>query len=819
MESIVINDFSAGWTPEDDPINGRKNGLLKMNSVELDQNGAVRMSGGIKNLFATNYPANAHTLYSKFIGAGQQRYLALTNGAIYRNETEILSGGSITRAAFGSAFNFVIICSGSLYKKDTGASLSNLGINPPAVAPTVATGNPGGTLLGTYEYAQVHVAKFNNAYVAKSPMGMISVSIDANNESILVTPRAPALDDTQATETWIFRRGGTLDDWYRIRAMFAAAPFDDNISDQDAATLNIKSNIHLINISSIEEAVLAMAGPVNGRMIYFSESSIYISEINSIDSIDSRFVISFTGVGTEIFLWAIKLTDNGILVGTTLDVYLLSGTFRTLADGTIDAYLEGLSVDSPPISIDVAKYQGNVIYMAADGWKMFSPGSAGSIPLCAATSDRLYRGERLHDYGGVPIYPYPITHAGEIPRYSCVVARNKLWTRVPILQENFTAALQSRVEVYDFVRKYWRVLPISPTLLWDQEDDAVLAFFDDATGKNLREIDNQFQKLNEGAVKQIVTLRGAFQDKGQIKNRKDFLSIRLRCYTGNDPTTLHLYRDGSFSDIVTTLAFTNDTLEEKFIDLSSVANLQGVKNVAWELTGPLADFLLTDISLDFEPYPEPLVSYKVKGKNLGPNKKRLRTQPFLIDTRGANVIVTPYIDGVQGAIKTINTSSKRTAFYFFTTDVYGVDYDFDLLTADPNNPFELWEVHQPEIVQVLPVAKKFDQIGPTEMFRWGKLKTLELRLIAFNSTAHGNIMPYTLYFEDTFSASSSFAIYDSKEAVYPIPMPKTTHGEVIRIELGPTEYDFHRLYTRIQVAKSNDTTDLRWLTLEEASVQ
>src|SRR5437773_9367400 len=128
MQQLIINDWSAGWTPQESPVNGRKNGLLKMDSLELDINGEVTLTGGTKNIFSYNYPADAHTLYSKFIDGLQRRYLALTNGYVYRDTNSIIFEGSLTRAAFGAAYGFVYIFSGNKRRKDDGSITSIIGI-------------------------------------------------------------------------------------------------------------------------------------------------------------------------------------------------------------------------------------------------------------------------------------------------------------------------------------------------------------------------------------------------------------------------------------------------------------------------------------------------------------------------------------------------------------------------------------------------------------------------------------------------------------------------------------------------------------------
>src|SRR2546430_5791139 len=46
--------------------------------------------------------------------------------------------------------------------------------------------------------------------------------------------------------------------------------------------------------------------------------------------------------------------ENQVIIGTTEEVYILTGTFITMPDGTLDVYIRGLGVEETPISIDVA---------------------------------------------------------------------------------------------------------------------------------------------------------------------------------------------------------------------------------------------------------------------------------------------------------------------------------------------------------------------------------------------------------------------------------------------------------------------------------
>src|SRR6516225_12365088 len=116
MASVKWNDFSSGWTPSDDKVNGRKNGLLQMNNVELDKNGALQMVGGY-NVIRSFYPAPATDLFSNVLKATRHDYVAMTNGQVQRDDIVLFSGGDTIKTAFGVAYDYTLICSGTKYYK------------------------------------------------------------------------------------------------------------------------------------------------------------------------------------------------------------------------------------------------------------------------------------------------------------------------------------------------------------------------------------------------------------------------------------------------------------------------------------------------------------------------------------------------------------------------------------------------------------------------------------------------------------------------------------------------------------------------------
>src|SRR6266513_2642686 len=177
MAEFHINDFSAVLISSDDDVNGRKNGLLRRENVEL----------------VLTFPNQVHTIFSKFLGAGtpespQYQYAADILGNVFRSlapstQTSIGSGGSLSRAAFLGLYEYVLFASGAVRKRDDGTTATNLG-QVAAVAPTVAAipvGTfPTGVLNGDYQYIQINVfVNSSGGYRARSAASPLSVKVTA----------------------------------------------------------------------------------------------------------------------------------------------------------------------------------------------------------------------------------------------------------------------------------------------------------------------------------------------------------------------------------------------------------------------------------------------------------------------------------------------------------------------------------------------------------------------------------------------------------------------------------------------------------------
>jgi hypothetical protein len=988
-ETLFIRDFSGGWTPSDDPINGRPNGLLQMDNLELDKNGALTLIGGTQ-IVQSGFPANAHTMYSRYISGIRHDYVALVNGDVWRDGAQILSGGDSQNAAFDTAYNFTIICSGSKRVKDSGSAVVNLGILPPTLSPTItssqsnapwqvvgpymssisqvwgsssfgsyyvqivtdsSTGtggiqtdpgslhdctilssvagsgtatdddfivlsgyiaNPYGVSLqfdvllvnppplgaqvsdyysyvvadlaqqaefdsvtgvftlrmkrsdfykqgggsydwstvwgfkvwvdlhrisseainiwsftgqssfviqggsiaqfGTYEYVQMNVNN-TGSYLAKSILGPISKPRDLFGLCGLISAQDPAGVDPQCNEAWIFRRGGTLEQWYRVMVLNSSTGYTnkyDTFSDSQAQAVNITVNLNLVSIASITDKIFDIVGPIQGRWYYFTTNFMYPSDQNNPDLVDTSRSLRTCGSASEMHMWARGISASVVIIGTTVDMYLLTGTFTTFPDGSIDIYYQDLNVKYPPITYDAVAYGGAVYYLANDGWRMIMATSFGTTYanqnnqlIVAPNTDRLYRNESCYGYAGINLKIPPGTL-----RFPVIVAKNKLWCFI---------WGTGRCEVYDFMRQYWRTFNYNlgdVGAAFSTQDGQVLAFYTN-DGKT-REIGLQGSKLIDGVNQQSFSLLTGFKDEGKPRQRKDTYTLKSRIYTGLGSCNVDVTNEKGVKSLFPSSLTSHSISTEVFLDasLNSVPNMDLSKAFQFHLYGQTNDLTIEDVSLDFDSRPVPLTFLRIYPSNFGsPTAKRLRTWPIVIDTLGKDVTFTPDIDGLAAPTSIFNTSSKRTVYHYFTTDVFGTDYGGMLY--DPAGLMEVWSVlgqdSGPEIVQNLPIPKKFDQVGPLELFRFSKIVQIELRVLSDG----GPQIPFTIYFSDYSILSGSFVVAPGKDDSYFIDVPKGTNGRILRVEIGPTAFTFHRFYMRFQVAISGDqpNTELTWITL------
>lgn len=217
---------------------------------------------------------------------------------------------------------------------------------------------------------------------------------------------------------------------------------------------------------------------------------------------------------------------------------------------------------------------------------------------------------------------------------------------------------------------------------------------------------------------------------------------------------------------------------------------------------------------EVEVLPARLESYYTPFTNMGVAAyKRIRTVPIVIYTYGQPVTYTPIVDGISYPPTTFNTNFKQTVYYFFTTDVFGIDVGGNFTAV---GPFEFYEFGTPENVEVLPVPKKFDQFQPIRFDKIGKLFSLRVRMIMRGTTS---TVPLSIYIDQGTTPNvnpayvTSFTVVPLTDTVLEIELPKNLNGSIFRVELGPTIDMFHRYDLQVKASSSGMESDSKWMTL------
>jgi len=576
-------------------------------------------------------------------------------------------------------------------------------------------GSAAGPLTGKYEYLQVNVG--NNGYIAKSSAGPpMNFYLELNNGFATVTPQDPSvLSDFQINEVWIYRRkvdaagGDPSGNFFRVAQITSAlgSAFNDRVTDQDAQTIDEPLNQFLVSLQDdiFPDDIYFLETNYFERTLYMSPREIWLSDTLNPDAIDLRFTIKLTGDAAEYNLWMIKAGPALILVGTTNDIYEISGTLREQPDGTLDINIIPLGIKQPPATSAVCLHKNTVYYIGTDGLNALT----GSVNQSFNGSlSALWDGYTVQ--GMLPFSKAPIN----IYSYHLAVSKNKLFMQV-------THTDNSRsLMVYSFQRNYWYryllstidpgsgYLPGAVFSLFVEEDDILLGGFADTGNFYLRVLDNGNTIDGTG---QAIVLRTLVLDDNQPLVRKDSYVLKLKVDTGGIGCTAKLYKNESTSATVLG-TFATSGISEVAFDISTLIGL--AKSYQLEIVGTgLLIFRMTEWSIEYDPRPKQTLYLRIPPNNYGtPGRKRYPTLPLLIDTLGHDVTFTPTIDAVDQTPVIINTPDKTVFNYLFTSDKTGYTIGGKLSGA---TYFEFYDLIQPRVVEILPDSTQFFIIPPTNL--------------------------------------------------------------------------------------------------------
>ena len=580
-------------------------------------------------------------------------------------------------------------------------------------------GGSNGPLTGTYIYRQVDVQN-NGFFLEKSLASNASAEVDTIKTSTQVST---SVVHPQANECWIFRAGGSLNGYYRIKKLTGAAGFNpgtftDTYSDVDALRENVKIDDFQQNLP---DDIHGMATNFKGRNWYINFSSIFPSYRDNYSAYDSRYVLEISGQPVEYNLFITKLTNDVLVLATNVDFYQITGSAGTIIQGDIEFFdinIVPMGIKSPAISRTFTVHEGNLFYLASDGIRVLA---GSSCTLMTDFIDLLFRGHTRHGLAPVRIS----TSLNEY--YYIQISKGRLLFSTS-LSDNRRALL-----IYDFTDKRWRYEDHgdndSISAIFTEEDDTVIYSTASFGDKFLKILDTG-TKLNEISNIPFKFLT-CWDHNGQPRNRKDSYICKIVADSGNNPITVTLRgftgADSASLDNVTkihTEILTFNGKQEKHFPIFNT--LERVKYYQLELSG-LSDVLkIYNFSVDYDPRPEQLSVLRIPPTNFGiAGRKRIFEIPMIIDTLGNSIEFTPILDGLSQTTSLHGTSDKTVSTHLFIDEKIA----FNVGGILRGTLFEFYELIQPREIELLPDPVRYKFIPYNNLGTGSRKRIIQYAII------------------------------------------------------------------------------------------
>ena len=654
------------------------------------------------------------------------------------------------------------------------------------------TGGAQGNLNGLYQYAQVNVFD-NGIYQAKSAFSPISTAILVLNGSANVQPAM--IEDPQVNLVWIYRRSinsaaqltsgdnpnaqtpannsaipvSFLNEFFLVATTTPGASVTDNTSDTDAIATGLQPNQFLQSFQDLiqTDVIIGCEGLYNERMLYLSESFLYLSDQLNPDAIDQRYTLKLFGDITEKNLWIKKLTNNVLIAGSSKNLYEISGTLLSLPDGTLDATITPIGEAYPPLCYQVASSDGALYYVAADGIRVTT---GSNTTLMSPPLNLLFQGETRHGVPPVAVYP------NDNSRYPIAVAKARLYAAAP-LQDG-----TSRLFVYDFIKQTWRMRYTDPITLYATQKDRLLAGYGFAHSLYAIEEGAGGVVNGDGTVLTGVpfTLRTVFDNNQQPRNRKDTFTLKIICDTGGMQVDVYIAVDGgvlTFLGSISCNGLTTNYFQLNNHTLGFRYQIQLVDHNYVEV------FHLQELTIEYEPRPEQNTYLRVLPTNLNTySRKRFTSFAYVIDTLGHGVTFTPYIDNtaITAWVDSFSTSTKLTHITFFGSEELGTDIG-GIFTSASDQPFEFYGVNLEETVsEKLPVPCTFLVIPANN---YGTPDRKRHTSYKFQINTRGQNVVFTPIIDGVSYPTATFNTPTKQTVEY---FFQSTSGDIVGIDIGGT---------------------------------
>jgi hypothetical protein len=791
-----VNTYAIGDGPRSHPENDKFYFLVQLHDSNLFTNIRVEfiLDDSIdtpQNYFWHEWPLDSTPEY--LLGINQQSHLSANRGDFFRQGSDTtLDWDHVTAIRF------------------TAIALAD---NKFLVGEQKFSGGVKGVLNGAYAYRLVFLND-NGVYQAKSEVTPPSPTVLVINGSVSIFGPTSGFD-TQINKMQVFRRSINvasdnpisgpeqavaannpnipvtgLNNWFLVGTVpfSAGVQFDDNTSDAEALELNTKANLFLQSLQNVPDTILGMEGLFNERMLYLTASTILLGDQLNPDAIDLRYTIKAFGDVTEKNLWLRKLTNNVLILGTTKNLYEISGTLLILPDGTVDATIIPIGENYPPLCSDNAATEGSVFYVASDGIRLTN--GSNSI-LISPQLNLLFQG--LNRHGIPPVAIFTNNNA----RYPMAIAKGKLFISIP------TQDGDRRFFLYDIKNSRWSLRVNDPIAVYATATDRLLLGF--GYNQNIYEMDKGLGVTDSsGSLIQGQTfyLQTVFDANGQPRNRKDTFTLKIICDTGGKSVDVYIGKDNDTETMTFVGSLSHSGTNTAYFPLDQFtlgfryairinANGAPISNLP-------TVFKLNEITIEYDPRPEQLDYLRIQNTNLGSySRKRITSFAFVIDTLGNTINFVPYIDNTPNEPDTVNNPVKLTHVSYFDQETIGTDIGGIL----SGGVFEYYGLNLEETIsEKLPTPTRFLVIPNSD---YGTPNRKRHTSYKFQINTRGQNVVFTPKLDGVNYAPATYNMTEKRIVEY---FFDTALGDIIGIDIGGTldsstliPFEFYGVVTPQQV--------------------
>lgn len=568
-------------------------------------------------------------------------------------------------------------------------------------------------IFGEVQYRYVYVRN-DGTYLSKSAPSAASSKFTLNGNGATVRIPADGSRDSQINEIWLFRIGGGLPDWYRVVVKTGVSgtgsvDIDDEVSNLTALAANIKLED---DNAPPPDSIIGIDGPYYDRTFYLTATHLYPSRRRNPDSCSARQAITVAGADEQA-LW-VKKTAGGLFIGTTKDIYWLSGDGAEYPDLTVNFTLKPLNIDNPPRSEAVAQEGNRLVYFAADGWRTLQ--GTGSELLTGITS-LLYHGYARHEVSAINV---------EGGRFRGAITRGMLSAITP---EGIASSSSTILYRHEFGTPRWFRHTYTPSWrsVYREPDGTLIA------GSSAGQVWVLDSGVTDNGTRIPVVMWTLNDHVGHPFQRKDPHDFRTLIDTGGRDAQITLHTDNADTVAAVLIANNNGLGDEIF----SLTQMPSFRLVQYRITGDFSQFRWASSNLGFHPLPMVMRGHTPPYNFGKPGIKTISSIQLRICTLGQTRVINPVLDGTPYAPFNVTSATDEPTNRTYTFPFAVRAAEIMLLI---NGDVELYDWY-PLVTHVQPLGVRDFDTGPLDLgtgeFIWPR--EVWMKVVA---SANLRIQPY-----------------------------------------------------------------------------